>query len=252
MATPVIPWPTALDSLPLVALGDEKPVRDVRLGRAKKSSKALRREATADQHDTSDSDDQPLESEKKLEVQADTSDSDDQGLEGEKEAEVQSDTTDKPRSRPLPLPLPRPQAQAKAQTPTQTQTPPRLQSAAADGTSKAPGPEPAAFAEQGTVGTKANETDAKKQQKVASAVVSSKSDAKSETAAADGGVHKSRLPFRRQKKDPRKGGKREKKGGLGRAWEKVSLILGPQTYLTGQPTLLAFSNPSIRSPTRPL
>lgn len=218
MATPVISQATAVDSLPLLTIGDEKPDKDVRLGQATKSSKALR-EATADQHDTSDSDDQPLESEK-----------------------------DKPQPRPRPLPLPGPQPQ------------PRLQSPAAGvAADTAPngneplvpaGPGPAASEERGTVGTKTKDTDAKKQQKDASAVVSSKSDAKSETAAADAGVQKSRLPFRRNKNDPRNGRKQKEKGGLGRAWEKVSLIPIPQTCLTRQPT--SWSLESIYDPPSPL
>jgi hypothetical protein len=187
MATPVISHPKAVDSSPLLTTGDERPDKGARLGHATKSSNALR-EATADQQDTSDSDDQALEGDKKLEVQADT--------------------------------IPRPQPQPRLQSPAAVAAP----DAAPNGNeSLVPaGPRPAASTGHGTVGTKIKDTDAKKQQKDAGVVVPGKSDAKSETAA---GVHKSRLPFRRNENDPRKGGKQKEKGALGRACEKVSLIL---------------------------
>ena len=83
MATPVISRPAAVDSSPLLTIGDEKPDRGGDLGQATKLSTALG-EATADQQDTSDSDDQDLDGEKNLEVQADKNDSDDEALQGEK------------------------------------------------------------------------------------------------------------------------------------------------------------------------
>lgn len=218
MATPVISRPTAVDSSPLLTVGDKKPDKGGRVGQATKLSTALG-QATADQQDTSDSDDQDPEGEKKLEVQADKS-------EDEKEVEVQADTQDRPRPRPRPMLVQRPQ--------------PRLQPpadvAAADtapnGTKRlAPArARPAASTKHGT-GTgssKTQGTDAKKQQKGASDAASRTTDAGSETAAADAadaGAHdKSRLPFRRNKNGPRKGGKQKEKGALGRACEKVRLI----------------------------
>lgn len=241
MATPVISRPTAVDSSPLLTIGDEKPDKGVRLGQATKSSKALK-EATADHQDKSDSDDQALEDEKKLEVQADTSDSDDHALEGEKEVEVQADTKDKRR------PSPRPQPQPRLQSPTAA--------AALDAAPSSneplvpPGPRLAASTEHDTVSTETNGTDAKKQQKGAGGVASGKSDAKSETAAGDAGVRKSRLPFRRNENGPRKGGKQKEKGALGRACEKVRMIPATQICRTGQPT--SWFLESIHDPPSPL
>lgn len=235
MATPVISLPTAVDSSPLLTIGDEKPDKGGQVGQATKLSTALG-QATADQQDTSDSDDQDLEGEKKLEVQADKSDSDNETLEGEKEVEVRADTKDKPRPRPRPILVPRPQPRLQ---------PPADVAVAADtapnGTKRlAPArPRPAASTKHGTGSTKTQGTDAKKQQKGASDAAPRTADAGSETAAdaTDAGAHdKSRLPFRRNKNGPRKGGKQKEKGALGRVREKVRLIHAPQTCLTRQPT----------------
>ena len=235
--------------MPLLTIGDEKPDKGARLGQATKLSKALS-EATVDQQDTSDSDEPALEGEKKLEVQADTGDSDDEALEGEKEVEVQADTKDKPRPRPrpIPLPLPRPQSQPRSQSPAAVSAP----DAAPNGNERlAPaGPRPAASTKHGTVSTKIKSKDAKKQQQGANAAASSKADAGSKTAAAGAGVHKLRLPFRRNKNDPGRGGKQKEKGTLGRACEKVRLIPTPQTCLTRQPT--SWFLESIYDPASPL
>lgn len=245
MATPVISRPTAVDSSPLLTIGDEKPDRGVELGQATKSSTALA-EATADQQDTSDSDDQDLEGEKKLEVQADKSDSDDEALQGEKDVEVQADAKDKPRPRPRPRPrpilVPRPQ--------------PRLQppaDVAPNGTKRlAPArPGSAASSKHGSGSTKTRAKDAKRQQKGASDAASRKGHVGSETSATDAGAHdKSRLPSGRNENGPRKGGKQKGKGALGRAYEKVRLIHNPKTCLTWQPT--SWFLESIHDPASPL
>lgn len=240
MATPVISRPTAVDSSPLLTIGDEKPDKGVRLGQATKSSKALK-EATADHQDTSDSDDQALEDEKNLEVQADTSDSDDHALEGEKEVEVQADTKDK--RRPSPRPQPQPRLQSPAAAAALDATPSSIEPLAP------PGPQPAASTEHDTVSTETNGTDAK-QQKGAGDVAPSKSDAKSETVAADASVQESRLPFRRNENGPRKGGKQREKGALGRALEKVRVIPATLICRTGQPT--SWFLESIHDPPSPL
>lgn len=121
--------PMAGDSLPLLTIGDEKPDKGVQLGRATKSSKALR-EATADHQDIRDSDDEALENENKLEVQADTSESNDHAPEGDKEVTVQAGRRDTPRHHPRPRQLrpPRPQPQPR----------PRLKSPAIAATDVAP------------------------------------------------------------------------------------------------------------------
>lgn len=248
MATPVISRPTAVDSSPLLTIGDEKPDKGGRVGQATKLSTALG-QATADQQGMSDSDDQDLEAEKKLEVQADKSNSDNEALEDEKEAEAQADTQDKQRPRPRPILVPRPQ--------------PRLQPpagvAAADiapnGTKRLaparPRPRPAASTKHGTGSTETQDTDAKMQQIGACDAAFRTADAASDTAATDAGAHdKSHLPFRRNKNGPRKGGKQKEKGALGRACEKVRLIHNPQTCLTGQPT--SWFLESIHDPASPL
>lgn len=243
MATPVISRPTAVDSSPLLATGDEKPDRGVGLGQATKSSTALG-EATADQQDTSDSDDQDLEGEKKLEVQADNSDSDDQALQGEKDVEVQADAKDKPRPRPRPRPILVPRPQPRLQPPAD---------AAPNGTKRmAPArPGSAASTKHGSGSTKTRAKDAKRQQKGASDAASRKGHVGSETSATDAGAHdKSRLPFGRNENGPRKGGKQKEKGALGRAYEKVRLIHNPQACLTWQPT--SWFLESIHDPASPL
>lgn len=249
MATPVISRPTSVDSSPLLTIGDEKPDRDGGLGQATKLSTALG-EATADQQDTSDSDDQDLDGEKKLEVQADKIDSDDEALQGEKDVEVQADTKDKPRTpRPRPRPILVPRPQPRLQPPADVASP----DAAPNGTKRlaAARQKPAASTKHGTGSTKAKGKDAKKQQKAASGAASRKADVGSETAAADAGAHdKSCLPFRRNDNGPRKGGKQKEKGALGRAYEKVRLIHNPQTCLTWQPT--SWFLESIHDPASPL
>lgn len=249
MATPVISRPTAVDSSPLLTIGDEKPDKDVRLGQATKLSTALS-EATADQQDTSDSDNEPLEDEKKLEVQVNKNDSDDdEALQGEKDVEVQADTQDKPHTRPRPRPILVSRPQPRLQPPAPVDAP----DAAPHGTERlAPAkPSSAASMQHGTGSTKTKGTDAKKQQKDASAVASSKANAGSETAAADAGEHdKSGLPYRSSKNGPRKGGKQKEKGALGRTLEKVRLIHNPQTCLTWQPT--SWFLESIHDPASPL
>lgn len=248
MATPVISRPTAVDSSPLLTIGDEKPDRGVGLGQATKSSTALG-EATADQQDTSDSDDQDLEGEKQLEVQADKSDSDDEALQGEKNVEVQADAKDKPRPRPRPRPILVPRPQPRLQPPDGVAAP----DAAPNGTKRlAPArPGSAASTKHGTGSTKTKGKDAKKQQKGASDAASRKADVGSETSAVDAGAHdKSRLPFRRNENGPRKGGKQKEKSTLGRAYEKVRLIHNPQTCLTWQPT--SWFLESIHDPASPL
>ncbi|KAG6363485.1 hypothetical protein INS49_008585 [Diaporthe citri] len=203
MATPVISRPTAVDSSPLLTIGDEKPDKGGRVGQATKLSTALG-QATADQQDTSDSDDQDLEGEKKLEVQADKIDSDNETLEDEKEFHGHSHAYSRLL---LMLPL--------------LILPPMAPSVWL-----LLGPRPAASTKHGTGSTKTQGTDAKKQQKGASDTASRRADAGSETAAADAGAHdKSRLPFRRNKNGPRKGGKQKEKGALGRAYEKLKMGL---------------------------
>lgn len=249
MATPVISRPTAVDSSPLLTIGDEKPDRGVGLVQATKLSTALG-EATADQQDTSDSDDQDLDGEKKLEVQADKNDSDDEALQGEKDVEVQADTTDKPRPRPRPRPILVPRPQPRLQPPADVASP----DAAPNGTKRlaAARQKPAASTNHGTASTtKTKSKHAKKQQKGARGAASRKADVGSETAAADAGAHgKSCLPFRRNDNGPRKGGKQKEKGALGRAYEKVRLIHNPQTCLTWQPTSSFLE--SIHDPASPL
>ena len=223
MATPVISRPTAVDSSPLLTIGDEKADNGVRLGRAMKLSTALTSDATAHQQDTSDGENETLE--------------------GEKEVEVQADTKDKPRPRPRPLPQPRLQPPA----------PVAAADAAPNGNKRlAPArPRPAASTKHVPGSTKTKGTGAKKQQRDASAVAPSKADAGSETAAADAGaLDKSCLPFRRNKNGPRKGGKQKEKGALGRAYEKVRLIATPPD-MPDRPTHFLFLE-SIHDPASPL
>lgn len=215
MATPVASRPTAVDSSPLPAIGDEKPDRDARPGQATKLSPAPS-EATADQQDTSDSDEEALQ--------------------GEKEVEVTANTQDKPRPRPRPILVPRPRPQPRSQPP-------------ADGSaSDTARPLPAAPAKHGTGSTETKGDGAEKQQQGASAAASRTAGAGSEAAAADAGAHdKSRLLFRRNKNGPRKGGKQKEKGALGRAYEKVRLmhcLTLPLDTPDMAAHLLGFSNPS--------
>lgn len=248
MATPVISRPTAVDSSPLPTTGDEKPDRGGGLGQATKLSTALG-EATADQQDTSDSDDQDLDGEKKLKVQADKNDSDNEALQGEKDVEVQADTKDKPRPRPRPRPILVPRPQPRPQPPADVASP----DAAPNGTKRlaAARQKPAASTKHGTGSTKTKGKYAKKQQKGVSGAASRRADVGSETAASAAGAHdKSCLPFRRHDNGPRKGGKQKEKGALGRAYEKVRLIHNPQTCLTWQPTSSFLE--SIHDPASPL
>lgn len=221
MATPVTSRPTAVDSSPLPALGDEKPDRDARRGQATKLSTAPS-EATADQQDTSDSDEEALR--------------------GEKEVEVTANTQDKPRLRPRPRPRPRPILVPRPRPQ------PRLQPPADGSAPDTARPLPGAPAKHGTGSTETKGDGAEKQQQGASAAASRTAGAGSETAAADAGAHdKSRLLFRRNKNGPRKGGKQKEKGALGRAYEKVRLIL-PYPFPPDTPDmaahLLGFENPS--------
>ncbi|KAK2610774.1 hypothetical protein N8I77_004175 [Diaporthe amygdali] len=193
MAAHGISHSTTVDSRPLPTIGDEKVDQDVRPGQATQLSTALD-EATADQQDTSDSDDQ------------------DPG--GEKELEVQADTIDRPRPpRPQPhLQPPEPGAGADARPDTVEPLVPA-------------GPNAASSTKHGAGTRKTTDTDAEKQRKGAIAAAKP-ADAESDTGAGDAGAdNKSCLPFRLNKNGPRKGGKQKAKRALGRAFEKLSMGL---------------------------
>lgn len=216
MATTVIAHSTAVTLWPLPTVVEETD-QGVRPGRATQLGTAPS-VATVDQQDMSESDDQSVG--------------------GEKELEVQADAKDRPRPR------------------RKSQPQPQLQPPAADAVADAieplilAGPTAAPPTKHGAGSEKTKETHAEKQQKGTSAA-SRTAGAGSETAAADAGADdKSCLPSRCNKTGPRKGGKRKEKGALGRAFEKVRLILSPKTCLTWPPTSWVLE--TIRDPASPL